>query len=217
MKKRITAIALALTLVIAAVFAIYAGDYYKAEPEALAALESGGSVTVSRTDAGYIFDGPGADALIFYPGGKVEHTAYAPLMRRLAENGLDAILVKMPFRLAILAPFRARSIEGAPDGGRLFIGGHSRGGVCAALYASTSPDRFDGVILLAAYPVKELGVETLFVVGSNDGVLNREKYEKKKSLAAASTEIIIEGGNHAGFGSYGAQSGDGEASITPAE
>ena len=63
---------------------------------------------------------------------------------------------------------------------------------------------------------------TLFLKGAGLPVeetlkFYQKKYEKKKSLAAASTEIIIEGGNHAGFGSYGAQSGDGEASITPAE
>ena len=30
-------------------------------------------------------------------------------------------------------------------------------------------------------------------------------------------ELIIEGGNHAQFGNYGKQSGDGEATIDPSE
>ncbi|MBQ8637788.1 MAG: hypothetical protein IJ468_01310 [Lachnospiraceae bacterium] len=51
-----------------------------------------------------------------------------------------------------------------------------------------------------------------------DGVLNLEKYQKYlANLPENTTETIIEGGNHAGFGSYGKQEGDGEASISGSE
>lgn len=47
-------------------------------------------------------------------------------------------------------------------------------------------------------------------------MLNREKYEKYRSnLPQDAVEISIEGGNHAYFGSYGNQEGDGTASIIP--
>ena len=56
---------------------------------------------------------------------------------------------------------------------------------------------------------------TLSIYGSADGVMNREKYEQYRSnLTEAFTEVILEGGNHAGFGFYGPQKGDGEAAIS---
>ena len=44
---------------------------------------------------------------IFYPGGRVPEEAYAPLGKGLAEAGYLAVLVPMPFDLAILAPHAA--------------------------------------------------------------------------------------------------------------
>ena len=49
-------------------------------------------------------------------------------------------------------------------------------------------------------------------------MLNMEKYaEYKRNLPAALEEHIIEGGCHAGFGSYGAQDGDGVPTMTGEE
>jgi hypothetical protein len=46
-------------------------------------------------------------------------------------------------------------------------------------------------------------------------VLNREKYALYRSnLPADTTETEIAGGNHAYFGAYGAQKGDGAATLT---
>lgn len=46
-------------------------------------------------------------------------------------------------------------------------------------------------------------------------MLNRDKYnDSLKYMLADFNELVIEGGNHAGFGSYGAQAGDGEATIS---
>ena len=54
--------------------------------------------------------------------------------------------------------------------------------------------------------------------GSEDGVLNREKYaDDRKNLPDNTREIIIAGGNHAGFGNYGPQRGDGQAAIRAQE
>ena len=101
-----------------------------------------------------------------------------------------------------------------------YIGGHSLGGAVAAIYASGHADQLDGVILLAAYsthPLDEkLGV--LLIYGSKDQVLDREKYEEcLENLPGTVEEIVIQGGNHAQFGSYGEQKGDGRAMISPEE
>ena len=75
----------------------------------------------------------------------------------------------------------------------------------------------DGVILLASYSTAALqnsGLEVVSIYGSNDGVLNLEKYDKyRENLPEDFKEEVIEGGNHAYFGKYGFQEGDGEATI----
>lgn len=55
----------------------------------------------------------------------------------------------------------------------------------------------------------------LTIYGSSDKVLNIEKYEKYKPNITNLNEHIIDGGNHANFGSYGIQKCDGESSINP--
>lgn len=214
-------IPLAVLVLIAAVILIYAADYYHASGEAEAALVSDDLVHVEKTDFGWFFDGPSAqEALIFYPGGKVEETAYAPLLHRLAENGVDVFLLKVPMNLAILGIDRADTVMKQYSYDQWNVGGHSLGGVCATAYASKHPDAFQSVILLAAYPMKQLddSVDVLFLYGSEDGVLNLEKYEEAKKYApGASVEYVIHGGNHAQFGSYGIQEGDGTALISSKE
>ena len=201
--------------------AIFAAAYYRADERALAALVSDGTVRVERTDYGYFFDGPGEDAaLIFYPGAKVEETAYAPLLRELAERGVDVCLLKVPLHMAFFAMDRAEDVLEEHDYERWYVGGHSLGGAVAAICASRHPEDFEGVVLFAAYPTKPLdeGMTELSVYGSEDGVLNRGRLEEGRRFAPGeSEELVIDGGNHAQFGSYGAQRGDGEASIPPEE
>ena len=98
----------ALVLILFLCEALYVQSYYHASPEAAQALVSDGNVAVEKRDYGWFFDGPGQeDALIFYPGGKVEETAYAPLLHALASEGMDVCLVKMPLRLAVLSRNKA--------------------------------------------------------------------------------------------------------------
>ena len=176
---------------------------------------------VSETDYGWYFDGPASDrALVFYPGGKVEETAYAPFLRLLAEEGLDVCLVRMPARLAFLGMDRAADVMVGYDYAHWYVGGHSLGGAAAAIFASRHGDDLDGVILCAAYPTKPLdgSLREILLYGSADGVLDLARVEAGRRYAPADTdEYVIEGGNHAQFGSYGAQTGDGEASLSAAE
>ena len=91
----------------------------------------------------------------------------------------------------------------------------------AASCAAKHPEEFDGLLLLAAYSTADLsdsGLQVLSLYGSEDGVLNREKYEKyRANLPADTRETVINGGCHAGFGAYGPQKGDGAPRITRAE
>ena len=217
---------LAVTIILTAVCALYLGDYYPANTEALEAFSPVHPVTREEWKDGTVVIRPeGRDpvaGLIFYPGGKVEHTAYTPLMEALASEGILCVLVEMPFRLAVLDVNAAEGIPAAfPEVERWYLGGHSLGGSMAASYLASHTEDFDGLILLGSYSTADLsgsGLAVLSVYGSEDGVMNREKYaEYAPNLPEGFTETVIEGGNHAYFGAYGEQEGDGTATITPAE
>ena len=224
MKKRTKIFVAILVTVIAALgiaTRIYANDYYRAADIDKYIMSSNG-VTVSQIDEGYFFDGPGEDkALIFYPGAKVEETAYAPMMKSLAEQGVDCFLIKMPMKLAILGANKADNIRAKYDYENYYLAGHSLGGAMAANYASELLNDYSGLFLLAAYPTKDLtaaNFPVVFIYGDNDKVLNREKLEVGFTLVPADyKKIEISGGNHAQFGAYGAQDGDDTATITPEE
>ena len=232
LKKKMLLGAAAVVIIIAAACGFYINDYYHAgEEAALAAGEAAADYTSQQdgdtlvflpegTD-GTVLDGSGPDdaGLIFYPGGKVEYTAYAPLMEAFAERGVLCILVEMPGNQAVLDVNAADGYqEEFPEIEHWYVGGHSLGGSMAASYAAKHAGDLDGLLLLAAYSTADLngtGLDVLSVYGSEDGVLNMSKYDEyRQNLPEdTTTEMVIEGGNHAGFGDYGAQEGDGEAAV----
>lgn len=216
-------IGVALLIAIAAgTFFWYVNDYYEATAIAIEALQSDGTVTVSETDDTITFAPSGVnpeEGIIFYPGGKVEAEAYAPLLRSLADADLLVVIAKMPFHLAVFDADAAEAImaqnEKVED---WYLAGHSLGGVMAAGFAADQADAVAGLILLAAYPASDLNdapFPVLSIYGSEDGVLNRESYkEAQGKLPVDYTEIVLDGGNHGQFGDYGLQKGDGTASIS---
>ena len=215
MDKKIK-IALIIILLLVACFAIfYINDYYHAEKIAADSLNASGNVSVVKTSNGLLLDGPGNDtALIFYPGAKVEYTSYSPLFMNLSEEGIDCYLVEMPFNLAVLGQDSADEIIDSGNYSHYFISGHSLGGSMAAAYVNGT-NKTDGLILFAAYPTSEIEKPVLSIYGSEDNVLNMEKYDESIVFMDNLTELIIKGGNHAQFGYYGNQSGDGVAKIAP--
>lgn len=109
---------LAAILLVCVGFAAYVGDYYHADGTAVQAMASADGIVTSKTDGDdLVFAPPNPKAgLIFYLGGKVEYTAYAPLMRACAERGILCVLVKMPCNLAVLDMNAADGIAGQyPD------------------------------------------------------------------------------------------------------
>lgn len=207
--------------VLVSAFFIYAGDYYHAGDTAESYMQSSETVTITKESDGYLFDGPGnSTMIIFYPGAKVQTESYAPILNQLAAGGYDCFLVDMPFRFAFFGINKAEDVITAyPEYESFYISGHSLGGAMAGYYAAEHLDELDGVIFMAAYPTKSLeGSRVLSLYGSKDGVLNLEQYEESKSLMPDDfTEYVIEGGNHAQFGDYGKQNGDGNADITMQE
>lgn len=222
--KIVTLIA-GVLLILASMFFIYTGIYYKGDDTAWKALEGSDQVKVTETSDYYQFTPQENDTetgLIFYPGGKVQSTAYAPLAEALAEEGITTYIVKMPFRLAVLNQNGAdKVIASNQEIENWYIGGHSLGGAMAAQYAASHYDQLKGLVLMGAYPIKDLksaGLKFLSIYGSEDQVMNQDNFEKYKTNAPENAVYYeIEGGNHAYYGNYGEQKGDGEATITPSQ
>lgn len=220
--KKALLIVLVVLAVVGTGFGIYVGNYYHADLEAIQDLSIGVEYEkMERLEDGSLVFFPAQydRAVIFYPGGKVEALAYIPLMEHCAQEGVLAVLMPMPFNLAVLAKDAAELIpEQFPQVQHWYMAGHSLGGSMAASFAADH-DWVEGLILLAAYSTEDVShIPVLSIYGSADGVLNMEKYEQyRPNLPADLTESVIEGGNHAGFGLYGTQKGDGEAAISNAE
>ena len=227
-------ILLALVIIIVAIiiaFAAYISKYYHAEVDLNDYLSKEGTVTVAEMGQtagsgdevdGVWIDGKGeTDLVIFYPGAKVEYTSYLPLFYELASEGVDCYIVNMPGNLAFFGMDAAEKIMNQMDSYyNYYLAGHSLGGAMGASFAADYiqvSDRLKGMIFLAAYSTESLdkaGFKVLSIYGSEDGVLNMEKVSEGRALMPDDyTEICIEGGNHAQFGNYGVQKGDGQASI----
>ena len=214
--------AVVMIAVIAAACGAYLNSYYRADSDSIAAFSADFTVQGREVADGVIAYEPekAVAGLIFYPGGLVEYTAYEPLMQACAEKGILCVLLEMPFHLAVLDMNAADGVQAQfPQIEKWYIGGHSLGGAMASSYAAKHADEFDGVVLLGAYATEDIrSLNVISLYGSEDKVMNKEKYDEYISnLPADFTEIVIEGGCHAGFGMYGPQDGDGTPAITAAE
>lgn len=213
---KITSLVLAAILIIlSGGFYIYTLDYYRADASAIQIME-GGAERIATVDGMTVFSpDPEQDSgkgLIFYPGGKVEAIAYAPILEKLSQGGLTCVLLKMPFNLAVFNVNAADKVyDRLPDVEHWFLAGHSLGGAMASAYVEKNRGKLEGLILLGAYPVNDSDIPTLAIYGSEDLGLDVAK------LDGVTFKTPIVGGNHAYFGNYGEQEGDGTASISREE
>ena len=212
--------------ILAGVVIVYFGMSYQPGDTAAAALEDTDSVQVTETEEYILFDGAGTeDALVFYPGARVEAAAYSPLMMRLAENGTDCYLCRIKYNFAMLDAEAAEDVRAAAGNNsdrHWYLGGHSLGGVTAAglvTQGETADETsdWDGIVLLAAYPNAPITVPAILIYGTNDGIVEPEEYGRivEDGLWPEDfTEVRLEGGNHAQFGDYGEQNGDNKAEMS---
>jgi pimeloyl-ACP methyl ester carboxylesterase len=224
-QKIITGILIVLVVAVAG-FVVWGETPARAIPEAISALDSDSIVQV-QTGNWLIFkpvDKEVTTGFIFYPGGRVDHRAYAPMARALAEEGYLVVIPKMPLNLAVFGFNKAGDVLYAyPLIKHWVIGGHSLGGAMAASYLAMYPDEFDGLVFLAAYPASDTDLtqyqgEVLSLSASLDGLATPDKIDASRALLPASAQFVeIEGGNHAYFGWYGDQAGDNPATISRVE
>jgi hypothetical protein len=198
---------------------------YPARAVALSALESTDRVTVTQ-GKWIVFTpvGKAQTGLVFYPGGLVEPTAYAPVLRKIAEEGVLVVITPMPLNLAILNTGAANAvIDDHPHVSTWILAGHSLGGASAAIFAENNPTRIDALALWDSYPpnsadLSDNTLSAISIFGTTDGVPNTDNFDDKRHLLPADTMLVgIEGASHAQFGDYGPQKGDVVPSISLAE
>lgn len=154
------------------------------------------------------------------------------MLHQLADKGLDVCLVKMPLRFALLDKNQADAVMQQYNYENWYLGGHSLGGAAAAFYLADATESAGdavaggpangpgvrGIFFLASYSTEPLDehLRALTIYGTEDRVLNMQKLKDgRKNLPSDTTTYVIEGGNHAQFGNYGFQKGDGNAAVTP--
>ena len=198
---------------------------YPARSVALSALESTDRVTI--TQGKWITFTPVEEAetgLIFYPGGLVEPTAYAPILHQIAAEGVLVIIVPMPLNLAIFNTGAANSvIDSYPNISTWNITGHSLGGAAAAIFAENNPTKIDAIALWDSYPansanLSDNSISAISIFGTTDNFPNTDNFNDQRHLLPEDTIFFpIEGASHAQFGDYGPQTGDIVPSISLSE
>ncbi|MTA82196.1 MAG: alpha/beta hydrolase [Actinobacteria bacterium] len=200
---------------------------------ALQALASDSSVTVvdSPTQVALIPSSDvGATGFLFQPGAKVDARAYVSALRPLALAGHVIVIAKQPLGIAFLATNAIDSARSEfPDVTKWVVGGHSLGGTVAALQAagaqvqssdsgSASVAPIVGLVLFASYPAADMSdsnMPVLSLSGEKDGLSTPDAIAASRpNLPSSTTFIEIPGANHASFGDYGMQFGDGVATAS---
>ncbi len=222
MTKRLLLVVAAGIAIISVATAIWLATPYPPDDRALEALSGSSRIEITDTGDRIVFrplDGARA-GLVFYPGGRVDVRAYAPLARRIAEEGYVVVLARMPLGLAVLDSDAAARIIADEHGVESWaVGGHSLGGAMAAQFALSNPRDVTGLILLAAYPASSTDLSgsdvlVLSMRGTEDAIVDAGKVDDSRRRLPADTRfVLVPGGNHAGFGSYGPQVGDGVAAL----
>jgi pimeloyl-ACP methyl ester carboxylesterase len=200
-------------LLVAAIgwFLLWTQDTVRPDASARAALADGANVNVLRDDW-LVFQPAGSlptTALVFYPGGKTDPVAYAPMLRRIAAAGYLVVAVPMPLNISLFAPDRALDvIDAYPDIVHWVIGGHSMGGVSAISFASRHPDNIQGLLLWASYPapgddLSNWPFAVTSIYGTADQFATVAEIEAGKPQLPASTQYVpITGGDHFQFGNF---------------
>jgi dienelactone hydrolase len=129
----------------------------------------------------------------------------------------------MPLNLAVFdIDVADEIIQANPDIETWAIGGHSLGGAMAAEYVSANPLSVDGLFLWASFSAENTdlsgftNLEVLSIYGTEDGEVEGIRASRER-LPENTLWVEMEGANHAQFGWYGEQRGDGTATISRAE
>ena len=200
------------------VFLAWANTVRVADRAAADEVFANPDVTVTDTATSVVLapaGGAGETGLVFFPGARVDPYAYLYKLAGTVETtGLTVVIAKPVLNLAILDQRPLSTFtDAAPGVTTWFLGGHSVGGVRACLLAD-HPD-VAGLVLFGSYCAaapERADLRVLSLSGSADGLSTPEKIADSADLLPSDTRFVeLEGANHARFGDYGTENGDGVA------
>ncbi|MCC5949330.1 MAG: hypothetical protein JJT89_12845 [Nitriliruptoraceae bacterium] len=219
----------AIVVLAGAAFLVWALNPAGPEQASLAAALEDEAIEVTEQDGTWVLrpaDGEVTTGVVFLPGARVQPAAYVPTWAPIvAETGVQVVIPRVPLNLAVLARGRpADVIAAAPTIDEWYVGGHSLGGAMATSWLGGATDApVAGVILWGSYPTQGAGLDArpelaaLSVGGTRDGLSTVEDLRRRADLLPPGAQLVfIEGMNHAQFGRYGAQRGDGTPTIDDA-
>lgn len=225
-KKKSLGKKIGIGLIVALILLVGSGGIYLKFATYQATDEAQKMSQTAQNEGSYTLYASGNDqsvGVIFYPGALVAPESYSLWATQVAKEGHDVYVMHPTFNLAVLSPNIADKVSQDQPDRKFVLAGHSLGGVMASRYAKNNLAQVAGMVFLASYPdekgsLKEADLPVLSITATNDGVLNWDNYESARQYLPATTDYLsIDGGNHAGFGSYGAQKGDKGATISNAE
>jgi hypothetical protein len=180
------------------------------------------SVSIIETEDQITFKSNASDnklEVIFFQGGLTDPKAYAPLCRKLAENGFTTHLIKMDLRLPQYDYQKTKDLFNLNQG-NFVIGGHSQGGKMAAQFVYENPKIFKGLFLMGTSHPRDVDLSSqdipcVKLYAENDGLASVEEVMENENKLPLNTELVlIEGGNHSQFGYLGQLLMDNPANIS---
>lgn len=220
LRRRITVIgfaALASFGLVVVSFLIWANVLFLADRAVVLDALDNPEVSISMVDEGILIEPTTAAApatgLVFIPGAKVEPIAYAGVLSEVVSaSGITVLITEPTLNLALVdqRPLDAFT-SAAPEVTQWAVGGHSLGGVRACFLAETP--EVVALLLFGSFCANDLSDRTFAVLsleGENDELTTQQQIEDALGLLPEGTvRVMIEGANHASFGDYGPQPGDG--------
>lgn len=176
-------------------------------------IDSGDKISFQSVAKNYDYE------IILFQGGLTDPKAYAPLCRKIAEEGFSCHVIKMGWRLPQYDYQKVTEIFDL-ESGNYIIGGHSQGGKMAAQLVYENPTLFRGLYLMGTSHPRDIDlssveIPTLKFYAEHDGLASiGEVMENKNKLPNNSEVLFIEGGNHSQFGYLGTLFMDGNADIS---
>jgi hypothetical protein len=197
---------------------------FPADREATLEVYRDDRVQVS-TSPGAVIMSPTGDAtgqgILYFPGARVDPYSYLYPFADVVAEGTTLVIVDPLFNMALLDSRGVEELSSALPGITSWtIAGHSLGGVKACLEADHPLVR--SVVLFASYcatDIRARDIQVTQVTGARDGLIDeQQRADAERFLPSGSPPpVIIEGANHASFGTYGPQPGDGVAALSHSE
>ncbi len=223
--RRTAVVIVVVVLLVVVAFLFYSSMVMMGDRSAALKVWTNPAVRVTSTAHSVILEptaGASGTGLVFIPGAKVDPYAYLYKLSGIVESGGVTVVITKPTLNLAFFDQRPLSLfeDDAPAVSRWFVGGHSLGGVRACQLAESpgSGAEVAGLVLFGSYCANDLSdatIDVLSIGGSADGLSTPAKIESAAALLPQRASFQqVEGLNHAGFGDYGVQPGDGIATLT---